>query len=246
MNLRLHPKLATFGPALIIFDKDGTLIDFQAMWGSWAIELAHRLERATGRTLAGQFFSTLGFDPNTGQIAPDGHLAVTPQDGLRALTVEAARAAGLSLEAARTAAAMAWHIPDPVAMARPLADLKELFSTLRAAEAKIAVATSDDRALTAATLEALGVASLVEALACADDGRPLKPAPDMVLAICQSLNISPAKTAVVGDNVVDLQMARNAGAGLAIGVLSGVGTEARLAAYADLLLPTIAGLIVTG
>ena len=33
------------GIELVIFDKDGTLIDFHAMWGGWAETLAERLER---------------------------------------------------------------------------------------------------------------------------------------------------------------------------------------------------------
>ena len=30
-------------PQLVIFDKDGTLIDFQQMWGRWAIGFAERM-----------------------------------------------------------------------------------------------------------------------------------------------------------------------------------------------------------
>ena len=52
-------------------------------------------------------------------------------------------------------------------------------------EAKIAVATSEDRASTEATLSALAVTPLVDAMICADDGLPIKPEPDMVLHLCQ-------------------------------------------------------------
>ena len=36
-----------FNPRLVIFDKDGTLIHFDAMWGGWVTELARRLEAET-------------------------------------------------------------------------------------------------------------------------------------------------------------------------------------------------------
>ncbi|MBM4465425.1 MAG: HAD family hydrolase, partial [Chloroflexi bacterium] len=45
--------------------------------------------------------------------------------------------------------------------------------------------------------------------------------------------------AVVGDTVADLLMARRAGAGLCVGVLSGVGDPALLAAHADVVLRSI-------
>jgi phosphoglycolate phosphatase-like HAD superfamily hydrolase len=130
-------------------------------------------------------------------------------------------------------------MPDPVATARPLVDLPWLFTTLRSLGLKIAVATSDDRTPTEATLAGLDVAHLVDALACADDGLPLKPAPAKVLSICDRLDISPAKAVVIGDNVDDLRMGRAAGVGLAIGVLSGVSPAAMLAPSADLILPTV-------
>jgi len=117
------------------------------------------------------------------------------------------------------------------------------FGAVRARGMRIAVATTDDRAPTRATLEALGVAPLVDALACGDDGRPIKPAPDAILALCRELGVTPAQTAVVGDTTADMRMGRAAGVGLNIGVLSGVGSAALLAPLADVLLPSIAELL---
>jgi phosphoglycolate phosphatase len=47
---------------------------------------------------------------------------------------------------------------------------------------------------------------------------------------------------MVGDNLHDLEMARAAGAGLRIGVLTGTGTREELAPHADLCLASIAEL----
>jgi HAD superfamily hydrolase (TIGR01549 family) len=241
--MHLIPQLAGFAPELIIFDKDGTLIDFHAMWGGWAIELARRLERNTGRPITGRLFEVMDFDPDAGRIMPDGHLAITPTSELQRLTTEVLQATGLSTQAVEAAMAAAWHIPDPVALAQPITDLALLFSTLRAQDAKIAIATSDDRAPTETLLIEMKVAPLVDTLICADDGLPIKPAPDMVLTICGRLDISPTKTVMVGDNVPDLQMGRAAGVGLTIGVLSGLSSAEALADYADILLPSVRELI---
>jgi phosphoglycolate phosphatase len=227
----------------IIFDKDGTLIDFDAMWGGWITELARHLEAAAYVAIAPQLFQAVGFDPATGDIAPAGPLAVATMAEIRALAGAVLRDAGLTPASADAAIQAGWHIPDPVALAQPLADLPILFGAVRARGMRIAIATTDDRAPTLATLEALGVAALVDVLACGDDGRPIKPAPDAILALCRDLGIAPAQAAMVGDTTADMRMGRAAGTGLNIGVLSGVGSAALLAPLADLLLPSVAQLL---
>jgi phosphoglycolate phosphatase len=138
----------------------------------------------------------------------------------------------------------AWHAPDPVAVAHPLTDLRALFSGLRASGRRIAIATSDDREPTLRTLAALGVADAVEAVICADDGLAVKPAADMIVHLCEALGVEPARTAVVGDSTADLLMGRAAGAGIVVGVLSGVGRVEDLAPHADAVIASVAELQV--
>jgi phosphoglycolate phosphatase-like HAD superfamily hydrolase len=230
------------GIDLLVFDKDGTLIEFHHMWGGWVDELARRLGRRTGIGLGDSLYALLGVDRATGLVDPHGLLAATPMSRIRELVGDALVDAGLSPTAADSAVAGAWHAPDPVDLARPTADLRNLLDRISRRVAHLAVATSDDREPTERTLRALGVAERFEALACADDGHPTKPAPDPVLVLCRSLGVAPGRTAVVGDAPADLRMARAAGARRAIGVLTGVGDTETLGPLADLLLPSIAHL----
>jgi phosphoglycolate phosphatase len=147
-----------------------------------------------------------------------------------------------SVGAARQAVETAWFAPDPVAAAIPIDDLAALFGALVGSGRSVAVATTDDRSPTDATLRALGVRDLVAALACGDDGIGVKPDPRMLLGLCETVRIAPDRTAVIGDTLADLRMARNAGARLAIGVLSGIDDADTLRPAADLLLPSIADL----
>ena len=234
------PELDELSPGLMIFDKGGTLIDFRGMWSAWIRELARRLESATGLPMAGPLFHAMGFDPGSGRIDPAGRLATGTMADLRTLTFGLLCEAGLPRQASDAAVETTWFAPDPVEEVRPLADLPELFTDLRARGIKIAVATMDDRASTEATFAALSVESFVDALVCGDDGLPPKPAADMVWAVCQATGVAPAQAVVVGDSVTDLEMGRAAGAGLVIGVLSGVAPEEMLAPHADVLLASVA------
>ena len=230
------------GIDLLIFDKDGTLIEFDLMWGAWVDALARRLEGAARLPLRAGLFTLLGVDPGTGLVHPHGLMAATPMSRIREVVETFVAAAGAGPATARAAVEAAWHAPDPVALAQPVTDVPALLRDLRRRVGTFAIATSDDRGPTIRTLAALGIEGEFAALACADDGFPVKPAPDPVLRLCTTLGIEPSRTAVVGDSPADLRMGRAAGAARVIGVLTGVGDRASLEPFADLVLGSIAEL----
>lgn len=231
--------LKAFKPQAIIFDKDGTLIDFAAMWGSWTLQLADRLQALIELNVRQALCECYGYDLARRKILPDGKLTCTPMWRLRDLMVEVVTSSGIPAAEASCAVAKAWHAPDPVSLARPFTDIQKLFLNIHKLGIKIAIATTDDREPTQAMLEAFGVSDLVNTMVCADDGIPAKPAPDMTTTICQRMNVHPGDVMVIGDTVADLQMARSAGVGYVIGVLSGVGSLANLTPLADILIDTI-------
>ena len=230
------------GIDLVIFDKDGTLIEFHAMWSAWAVDLADDLERATGRPIRDPLYAMLGYDEASGRAVGGGRLAATPMARIREATAAVLRDAGVADDVIDSALAAAWRAPDPVALARPVTDLVALFSTLHASGRLVAVATTDDREPTLRTLAALGLGEAVDAVACADDGLPVKPAPAMVAHLCDVLRVTPGRTAVVGDSAADLRMGRAAGVATCFGVLTGIGTREDLGPLADEVLASVADL----
>jgi phosphoglycolate phosphatase-like HAD superfamily hydrolase len=227
------------GIDLLIFDKDGTLIEFHLMWGGWVDELARRLEAETALSLRDGLYPLLGLDRASGLVLAHGLMAATPMRRIREVVQLYVSEAGAGPAAAARAVEAAWHAPDPVGLAQPVTELGPLLTRLRHRVPTFAVATSDDREPTERTLAALGIAGEFAALSCADDGRPTKPAPDPVLHLCATLGLHPGRTAVVGDAPADLRMARAAGAGRAIAVLTGVGDRAILEPLADVVLDSI-------
>jgi phosphoglycolate phosphatase-like HAD superfamily hydrolase len=231
------------GIDLVIFDKDGTLIEFHAMWSGWAVALADDLERVTGRPIRAPLYAMLGYDAAAGRAIGGGRLAATPMARIREATEDVLLDAGVPADAVEPALDAAWHAPDAVDLAQPVTDLGALFTALRADGRRIAVATTDDREPTQRTLTALGLDGSIDAVACADDGLAVKPAGDMVVHLCRLLGMQPDRSAVVGDSPADLAMGRAAGVGRCYGVLTGVGTRAELAPLADEILESVADLL---
>jgi len=225
-----------FHPKAIIFDKDGTLIDFNFMWGGWTAHLAGQIQRASGIDSYAALSCAFGFDPQTNKTLPDGLLASAPMDELRRAAKETLRGLGLSRRAAESLLSECWRIPDPESLARPLANLRVLFSALRENKIKIGIITSDNRAPTLATLRALDLESYLDGLICADDGFAPKPAPDSILKMCADWGVTPAHVMMVGDTARDMHTARAAGIGRAVGVLSGVAGAADLFSVSDVLI----------
>jgi phosphoglycolate phosphatase-like HAD superfamily hydrolase len=232
-------RLSSFKAQAIIFDKDGTLIDFDAMWGGWVVYLAEQMHALSGLPVREPLCVAMGYDEANKKVLALGKLAASPMSALYRLTVEVMRSLGLSAERAEQVVEQGWCIPDPVVLAKPLTDLRELFGKLYEQNIKLGIATTDDRAPTQAMIEAFDIEEYLATMVCADDGIPAKPAPDMVLTICERMNIHPSKVMVVGDTTADLKMGRSAGAGLVVGVLSGVSNVHDLMPYADVIIDSV-------
>jgi len=108
------------GIELVVFDKDGTLIDFNAMWAGWADEIGRRLESATRRPIAGDVFAAIGYDPVAGRALTGSPLAIATMGEIREVVAAVVRRRCPSVAAARRAVEAAWYEPDPVATARPI------------------------------------------------------------------------------------------------------------------------------
>jgi phosphoglycolate phosphatase-like HAD superfamily hydrolase len=232
---------------LVIFDKDGTLIDFNLMWGSWIETLAWNLELRSGLgtgDVREAVFEELGYDLNTRKVRPLGALCCNPMHALFPIVSGVLVSLGLKEDEAFEVTEESWAIAsmDPAEVSRPLADLPAVFNELHLLGCAVAVCTADDRGPTLATLRKLGVENDVDAVMCADDGLPPKPAPDQLWSLCGRLNCSPHRVVMVGDTPTDMRMGRQAGVALNVGVLDGAGAKVDLAVDADLLVPSVAKL----
>ncbi|WP_010267959.1 HAD family hydrolase [Paenibacillus senegalensis] len=114
----------------------------------------------------------------------------------------------------------------------------DIFHKLTKAGIYTGILTSDSYARTEKCMELLEVQRLLDFIVTPEKVKNGKPAPDMVHTACQQLNIQPHEMAVIGDSVVDMKMAKQAGS-LAVGIITYEGSEEVLAPEADVLITSI-------
>ena len=222
--------------AAVLFDKDGTLIDFDGTWGPAFHAIIHALAGGEDALVRAQaealHFSleTLRFRPTSpiiaGSSAQYGKVWGAAIGRTDFSTLRHEIDALSAIESLKTLA--------PIG--RPL----EALGALSAQGLRLGVATNDSEASARRHVEALGLLH-IEFIAGYDSGHGGKPEPGMVLAFARHLGVAPSEVAMVGDSIHDLHAARAAGA-LAVAVLTGPATRAELAPHADHVVEDIAAL----
>ena len=216
----------------ILFDKDGTLFDFNATWGSWTQGL---LADAGGgdAALVANLADVLGYDLATSLFRPDSiviaNTASFVADAILPLLPPQSKAELIARMNAKSAHA-------PQAEATPLGPL---LHDLAMRGLRLGVATNDAEAPARAHLEAAGVVDRFDFIAGFDSGFGAKPSAGQLLAFSAHVAISPDRCAMIGDSLHDLHAAQSAGM-VAVGVLTGLASRADLAPAADVVLDSIA------
>lgn len=233
---------STFPMSLVIFDKDGTLIDCNSVWVPWMEAHVEELEKTTGMALSDDLYSAVGYCPKKNEYRDDSLLAHAVVSDIKDKFKDVLVDNGMDYDSASDL--VDGCCPDfdsgDKDTLTPLGDLKKIFETLQTNGVKTAVCTADDRDGTMSALDRLGLTHMVDMIICGDDhiSKP-KPAPDNALNICKELNVCPTKTVVVGDTVADTGMGKSAGLGLIVGVKTGAGSNDTLTKESDIMLDSV-------
>lgn len=124
--------------------------------------------------------------------------------------------------------------------------LGSYFSKLRAAGVKVALDTGYPPNIQQGLVKRLGFETMVDSWISSYDVAAGRPYPYMIHQLMERLQIENVKrVAKVGDSCRDIEMGRNAGCGLVVGVLSGADTADELmAAGADIVVDVVTSLPV--
>ena len=219
----------------VLFDKDGTLIDFEKTWLPGVLSAARALVKTYNVSAdADALTRAAGGDPDQRAVAPGTLLAQ-----------------GTAVEVAELWCGMAPNLPHPDETAAwlddywldhaarnltPVCDLRHLFTSLRAKDIRIAIVTNDAERGARDMVDALGLGGLVDFIAGYDSGHAPKPAPDMIEAFLNRTGLAASDTIMVGDNKADMEAGRAAGCRTTVGVLTGATPREQLDVLADIVI----------
>lgn len=231
---------------LIIFDKDGVLLDFHHLWAAVTrARIAALCAHPRAEGLAEALRDLLGLDAED-RVAPRGLLAVGSRHDSTLAAATRLHQAGVPWSEARAAAFEAFEAAerevDFAARCRPLPGVVATVRELAGAGFTLAIATTDQTEGAGRFLELTGLTEHFAAVVGVDQVTRSKPDPEMIAIACARAGIRPERAVMVGDVDLDLRMGRAAGVAATIGVLSGVGDAALLGPHADYLIPDIAAL----
>lgn len=235
-----HRRTAGTRPRIrgILFDKDGTLLDYHRSWGPLNVAAAGHAS-AGDALLAGRLLAVGGYDAATGSTRPDSLLAAAPNRTIAAAWI----AAGSPFTEDRLTADLDALFAGAAGRMVPVADVAGLFARLKARGVMTGIASSDSEAGIRAFAARFGLDGFLDFVAGYDSGHGMKPDARVLASFCAAAALDPSDVAVVGDNRHDLEMARAGGAGFAVGVLdTGTGTAESLSGLADLCIPSVASL----
>ena len=215
----------------ILFDKDGTLFDFQKTWNSWSAEMIEHFsagDPGQRRAIA----ETVGYDLARQEFYPDSIvIAGTNRQVAECVTKVVPRYSMEEVEEFLMQSSLTAQVSE----ATPLIPF---FQRFKQNGLKLGVMTNDTEAGARAHLASVGALELLDFVAGFDSGFGAKPAPGPLLAFVKAMGLSQDQAVMVGDSTHDLIAGRAAGMHT-IGVLTGLAQGSELAPYADSILPDI-------
>ncbi len=224
----------------ILFDKDGTLLDFNGSWLQPYLQVSEFIAARLGRPeLSKSLMADGGFIAETRSWVADSLLASgSNQQILEFLSERIGQPiVGENLHHIKQifSHASSHYVP-------AIADMYGFLSSLQARGVQLGLATMDDEQNAYSMLAKLQLTDLFDFVCGADSGYGVKPDPGMVYAFCQSCGLLPEQVIMVGDSPKDLNMGKNAGTACSVGVLTGAHDRVVLAQHGDYVFENISGL----
>lgn len=220
---------------LVVFDKDGTLIDLYRYWSRMIEFRAEKICDYYGLETAlhkNKLMHKMGVDLSRGILKPEGPVGILPREVVRKAAenyLDECGHAGTSqvcIKIFNDVDEESEMLLDELVV--PIEGASELLEGLKNKECKLAIATTDKTYRAELALKYLKWDGLIDIVIGADKVTNSKPDPEMLERICADLGVEPDRSIMIGDAKTDVQMGINAGFNASIAVTSGLTPEYEL------------------
>lgn len=202
----------------ILFDKDGTLIEFMNVWHEIIGNILKALETEyhfSGKTVevikeVSGYLKNSFTNESIIQYYATSEIVKTWQ---RVLSEEAAAEGTITYQELMNLfnkKAMDEHIE-----INAVDGARELLNYLKERNYILGVATADTLASATFSLNKAGILPYFDYIGCNEEGTAPKPAADLAVRFCEEKHLRPEEVLIVGDSVTDMLFAENAGTGFA-------------------------------
>ncbi|MGE5257028.1 MAG: HAD family hydrolase [Hyphomicrobiales bacterium] len=219
---------------LVVFDKDGTLIELYPYWSQMVALRTRLIGEALGldtKHQAGLRWA-LGVDERAGRLRPEGPVGLKK----RQIVLKAATdyLDGIGHKDALPLCEQAFQRADEISAGdlnrfiRPIPGAVSLMGALRDGGCRVALATVDVSWRARLAMKYIGVEDMLDLVVGGEAVTHSKPDPEMIHVILDRLGVDSSQAVMVGDALNDVQMGLNAGLKASIGVLTGFATAEQL------------------
>lgn len=225
----------------ILFDKDGTLIDF-SLWRDAGIKTIKsimdeynlkdekffaELKKSIGITESGaEPFGALAYRSHE-DLAAELHFVLNKYRNIDLCEFQSHVVELIRKEVLR----------DDVEF-KEMTDIRALYRHLSSKGIKMGLATADSHQSAMHMINKLDINECFDFIGSNDGVMKQKPNKDMCMRFCSMYGLAPNEVAIVGDSYNDMVFAQNSGA-IGVGVLSGVSCKINLKDVANVIIPTI-------
>ena len=229
----------------IIFDKDGTLIDFDAFWVNVSFKAIEDVLKRFGTENVSVSEILEAFGVRDGVTDINGVLCKGTYAQMGRIVYDIVKEHGEcpSCEEVTEAVISAYNKNADAGVVKPTCpDLVGVLTELKKQNKKLAVVTTDNELITRKCLKALGVEDLFDKIYTDDGKLPTKPNPDCVFDFCGLTGVKKERVIMVGDTITDMRFAKNAGIA-AVGLAKDDRSKVALAPYAYAVISEISRLL---
>lgn len=201
----------------VIFDKDGTLIEFDAFWVSLSLAAMKAVLQQLNQNemLLGEILEAFGVHNGETDINSVLCKGTYAQMAEIIHTILEHHGCTISLKELENKVREAYNIHTQAGEVKATCtNLREVLQTLKNKGKKIAVITTDNKQVTLFCLEKLGIADLFDKIYTDDGDIPAKPHPDSAFDFCKTFDICQENIVMVGDTMTDILFAHNSGIGM--------------------------------